>query len=235
MGRITPPRHANKGTAGGHIIPHFYPKKLPKAILFDWDNTLVDTWHVTYSALSTALQELGRDPLTPHEYSNQPHLSMRDSGKRLFGDDVEKGEKIFYEAIKKLHLEELVVFEGAEPLLKNLRSRGLYVGVVSNKDGTFLRKEVAHLGWTDHFHQVIGSRDAEADKPSHLPVLAALKASTINPGHDVWFVGDSIVDVQCARSSGCIPLVVGEGTAASEADVISVKNCDGLAQLIKSL
>jgi phosphoglycolate phosphatase len=215
--------------------PARHPTRLPKAILFDWDNTLVDTWSVCFDSFNIALQAIGRSPITPQEFWNQPHLSARDSHHH-FGDQVEKWESTFYEAINKRHLEELVAFEGAESLLKNLKERDLYVGIVSNKTGTLLRKEVAHLGWQDHFHAVIGSRDAEQDKPSHLPVLAALKPSMLCPtSHDVWFIGDSIVDVQCARASGCIPLVVGDGNASLEEDVIHVKDCQGIITLIESL
>jgi len=217
------------------MIPHFYPRKLPKAILFDWDNTLVDTWRVAYDSINVAREALGLSPLTLHEFWSQPHLSLRDASRDLFGDAFERGEKLFYDAVKKFHLQDLATLEGAEPLLHTLKELGIYTGVVSNKDGTLLRKEVHHLGWSDHFHQVVGSRDAEQDKPSHLPVLAALEKSTVVPSHDVWFVGDSIVDVHCARASGCVPIVVGHGDASQEEDIIHAKNCTGLARILSSL
>ena len=217
------------------IIPELYPKTLPKAILFDWDNTLVDTWRVSYDALNMALKGLGQDEMTLDVFWKNPHLSMRDAGRHLFGDDFEEGERLFHEAVQQLHLQELIVLHGVEPLLGHLGTRDIYIGVVSNKEGHILRKEVAHLGWDPHFQRVIGSRDAAADKPSHLPVLAALHESMIDPGHEVWFVGDSIVDVQCARASGCIPVVVGQGEASQESDIIHAKDCFGLAQLIGTL
>jgi len=218
------------------IIPELYPKRLPRAVLFDWDNTLIDSWRVTYEALNTALEGVGKRALTLEEFSKNPHLSIRDAAPTLFGDAAaDEGELLFYEAVQRLHLEQMITLEGVEPLLKELRKRNIYVGVVSNKDGNILRKEIEHLGWGPHFHRVVGSRDAEADKPSHHPVVAALHESMIDPGHDVWFVGDSVVDVQCARASGCIPIVVGEGPAAREPNVVHVKDCLGLAYLIQHL
>ncbi len=218
------------------VIPELYPKSLPKAVLVDWDNTLVDTWRVTYEALNAALEGIGRRALTIEEFWKNPHLSIRDAAPTLFGEvHAEGGEKLFYEAVRRLHLEEMIAFEGVEPLLKELRRRNVYVGVVSNKDGDVLRREIEHLGWGPHFHRVIGSRDAAADKPSHHPVAAALHESLIVPGHDVWFVGDSLVDVQCARASGCIPVVVGHGVASQEPNVIHVADCFELAELISYL
>jgi phosphoglycolate phosphatase len=216
-------------------IPSFYPNKLPKAILFDWDNTLVDTWRVAYHALNVALTASGKKAMTTQQFWAEPHLSMKDAARDLFGDFFEEGEKLFYEEVDKIHLQELLVLDGAETLLNKLKTHGIYAGVVSNKEGSRLRREVDHLGWTHHFHRVVGSRDAEEDKPSRLAVLAALHPSTIAPSHDVWFVGDSIVDVRCARASGCVPVVVGQGEASQQDDIVHVNNCAGLMQLLSEL
>lgn len=217
------------------MIPERYPKKRPKAILFDWDNTLVDTWRVAFDSLNIALKSLGRRPLTLKEFWGNPHHSLRDASAQLFGEHAEEGERVFYENIESLHLKEIKALEGAEPLLEGLKSQGMYMGVVSNKHGNFLRKEVSHLGWNSHFQHVVGARDLEEDKPSSLPVKVALEKSSVSAGHEVWFVGDSIVDVLCAKASGCIPVVVGEGTASQQEDIIHVKDCHGLANLLAKL
>jgi len=217
------------------MIPDIYPRRRPKAILFDWDNTLVDTWHTVFGALNSALEAVNRPLLSTEEFLRRPHHSMRDSSFELFGDHFQKGEQVFYESIDKFHLKSIKSLEGAEGLLNDLKNKGIYVGVVSNKDGHHLRKEVKYLQWDSFFSQVIGARDTEADKPSNIPVLAALKNSQVSPGHDVWFVGDSIVDVQCAQASGCVPVVVGGGEAAQQEHIVNAKNCFGLAQIIMSL
>lgn len=217
------------------MIPAPYPRKLPKAILFDWDNTLVDTWRVAFFAMNIARESVGKPPFTEAEFWQQPHNSMRDVKFELFGDRHEEGISRFYEHVEKFHLQEISVLEGAATLLETLGGLDIYLGIVSNKRGAFLRKEVAHLGWEPHFMKVIGSTDTKEDKPSKIPVLAALEQSNILPSHDVWFVGDSIVDVQCARASGCVPIVVRDGEAAKQNDVVHVQDCLGLAKLITSL
>ncbi|MBA3813011.1 MAG: HAD family hydrolase [Alphaproteobacteria bacterium] len=217
------------------MIPDLYPRKVPKAILFDWDNTLVDTWRTVFDAMNVAREAVDRSSFTIEEFWQRPHNSMRDTAVELFGEHVEKGMQIFYEFVEKSHLQTIRVLEGAEALLNDLKSQGIYVGVVSNKDGPHLRKEVTHLGWDPHFRRIIGARDTKEDKPSSIPVLAALQGSMIAPSHDVWFVGDSIVDVHCARVSGCIPIVVGEGEASQQDDIVHAKDCSGLMELLKKL
>lgn len=217
------------------MIPDKYPRKLPKAILFDWDNTLVNTWRTVFEAINAARKAVNRPPFTIEEFWQRPHHSMRDTAFDLFGEHIEKGERVFYETVEKSHLQTISVLEGAEALLNDLKSHGIYVGIVSNKDGHHLRKEVAHLGWNPHFRRVIGARDTKEDKPSPIPVLAALQDSAISPSHDVWFVGDSIVDVHCARASGCVPIVVGLGEASQQDDIVHAKDCAGLAALLLKL
>jgi len=217
------------------MIPETYPRKLPQAILFDWDNTLVDSWRVAYDSINIARRFLELPEMTVDEFWSKPHHSMRDAAKDLFGKHYEEGERIFYDSVLKLHLLELKMLEGADILLNNLKERGIYLGIVSNKVGNLLRKEVSHLGWDDHFHKIIGARDTAEDKPSAIPVHTALKDSPIQASHNVWFVGDSIVDVHCARASGCVPVVVGTGEASQQKDIILAKDCMGLAKLIKNL
>src|SRR3990167_7495700 len=153
------------------MIPDFYPRKLPRAILFDWDNTLVNTWRVAFDSINFARNALGLPLFTLDEFWSRPHHSIRDSAADIFGEFHEKGEEFFYEAVEKLHLQDISMLDGAEALLEELVNRDIYLGIVSNKAGDFLRKEVDHLGWTPHFQKVIGAKDTEKDKPSHLPVL----------------------------------------------------------------
>lgn len=83
------------------MIPDSYPRKLPKAILFDWDNTLVDTWRVAYDSINIARKVLKLSPISVEEFWERPHHSMRDTALDLFGEKFKEGEKIFYESVEK--------------------------------------------------------------------------------------------------------------------------------------
>jgi phosphoglycolate phosphatase len=86
----------------------------------------------------------------------------------------------------------------------------VYMGVVSNKKGVNLRKEVQHIGWGKYFDKVVGADDTPRDKPFPDPVIAALEGSGIAAGPDVWFIGDSAIDMQTAHATGCVPMWYGE-------------------------
>lgn len=182
----------------------------PKAILFDWDNTLADTWPTIHSALEKTFVEMGHTPWTMEETKERVHRSLRDSFPDIFGDKWQQAGDLYLQNFKKIHLAELVALENAEDVLKALMDTDIYVALVSNKTGENLRAEVSHIGWDKYFSKVIGAKDAEEDKPSIKPVLMALEGSGIEPGEHVWFVGDSITDMECAYNSKCTPIFYGD-------------------------
>ncbi|NKB21921.1 MAG: HAD hydrolase-like protein [Alphaproteobacteria bacterium] len=180
----------------------------PSAIIFDWDNTLVDTWPVIHDSMNTTLEEMGFTLWSIDETKERVRRSLREAFPDLFGDRWEVARDIFYARFRKIHLERLEVLQGAEALLKSLYAKNIYLGVVSNKSGDNLRREAAHLAWDQYFGRIVGAMDAKRDKPAIEPVLMALDGSDITPGSDVWFVGDTKIDMECAYNSGCFPVLI---------------------------
>jgi len=182
----------------------------PKAIIFDWDNTLVDSWQVIFEAMNATLDDFSLHPWTMEETQQRVAKSMRDSFPELFGDDWERAGEIFTEHFSAIHLDRLRPLPKAEEALAELANSGVYLGVVSNKRGAFLRAEAEKLGWDRHFSQIIGAGDAPQDKPATDPVNLALNGSGIDLGQGVWFAGDAQIDLECAINADCVPILVRE-------------------------
>ncbi len=189
-------------------------KNPPKALIFDWDNTLVDTWPAIHDALNHTLEAMGHIPWTFEETRQKVRKSMRESFPDLFGERWEEAGDVFYARFEESHIARLKALEGAENMLKALHSKGYYLAVVSNKTGKYLREEADHLGWNKYFQKVIGAGDAKRDKPHPSPVDLALEGSGIPRGSHVWFVGDTDVDLECAHNAECIGVLVREQSPA---------------------
>lgn len=182
--------------------------RAPKALLLDWDGTLVDNWPVIHGAMNETLTAFGHHPWTLPEAMEKISRSQRDSFPVLFGERWREARDLFYRSFEARHLEELAPLPGAGQLVETLSAVGLLLAVVSNKRGDYLRREAEYLGWTGYFHSVVGATDAEADKPDSAPVMLALKGSGIAPDADVWMVGDSATDVRTARAAACTAALV---------------------------
>ncbi|HYH39548.1 MAG TPA: HAD family hydrolase [Azospirillum sp.] len=182
---------------------------LPRAVLYDWDNTLVDNWGTIRAALNHALEQHGQRPWTEEESRERIKQSLRDSFPRIFGERWTEARDQFYAYFEAHHLDHLRPIPGAEALLESFAARGIYQAVVSNKTGRFLRAEADKLGWTRFFGRLVGAQDADADKPHCAPVHMALAPSGIAPSREVWFIGDADIDMECAHAAGLVPVLVG--------------------------
>jgi phosphoglycolate phosphatase len=184
----------------------------PRAVLFDWDNTLVNTWPTIVECYADTFRALGREPWTADEVKARAHGSLRDLFPQLFAEQAGEAERVFYETFYRIHLERLQALPGAEALLEHCKQAGYYVAVVSNKVGVNLRAELRHLGWERWITKAVGAKDAQRDKPAPDPIYLALDGTGIAPDHSVWMVGDTLADLQCAHAAGVLPVLV--GTAA---------------------
>jgi len=184
------------------------PLPRPRALVFDWDNTLVDSWLCIQETYNATFRHFGMPDWSLEETKGQVAASMRDSFPVMFGERWLEAREVFSNAFAAIHLDYLVPLPGSAALIEALADADIVLAVVSNKRGTFLRKEAEALGWTEYFSRLVGAEDAEADKPDPAAVRLALAGTGMELGPDVWFVGDSPVDILCAANAGCTPVLL---------------------------
>lgn len=183
---------------------------LPKGIIFDWDNTLVDTWPLIQYAIDKTMVEMGREPWGMKKVKDEIHKSMRESFPEIFGHDWEKAGEIYKNTYRSVNLSQMKFLPNSLNLFDKLEEKGILQFIVSNKIGVTLRTEAKVLGIENKFFAIIGSQDANYDKPSKDPAELALMGSDLDPKNDeIWFIGDSLADVECAYNYGCRPIIYG--------------------------
>lgn len=212
----------------------------PRAVLFDWDNTLVDSWAIIHDAMNHTLAAFDMPLWTMAEIRSRVRRSMRESFPALFGPRWEEAGKVFYDRFEDIHVARLEPLPGAGELISALDAAGFQLGVVSNKKGDLLRREADHLGWSRHFFQLVGAGDAVADKPHSAPVTMALVGSGIEPGPEVWFVGDADIDMETAHAAGCMAILVraeppGIHEFSAYPPALHVPDREALSKLVLSL
>jgi phosphoglycolate phosphatase len=180
----------------------------PSVLLYDWDNTLVDGWAGITAALNAAFTAFGHPLWTVADTRNRVRVSLRESFPVMFGDKWEHARDIFYETLTHQHLEHVSPMRGMAQVLE--AGVAWPQGVVSNKAGAFLRREVVHLGWSRFFGPVIGAGDATADKPDPAPIHLALSQLGRTADPFVWYMGDTALDMQAARAAGVTAILIGD-------------------------
>jgi phosphoglycolate phosphatase len=211
----------------------------PRALLFDWDNTLVDSWGVIHEALAVTFEAMGEEPWTLDTTKERVRHSLRDAFPKLFGARWKEASKLYLDTFTAIHLDRLRAISGADALIAGAAEAGFYLAVVSNKTGSILRREAEHLDWTRHFRRLVGAGDAAADKPDPAPVHRALEGSGIAPDA-AWLIGDTVLDMQCARGAGAVPVLLGSPEAAGTDDAKAMaqlyfSDCGSLLRELRGL
>jgi phosphoglycolate phosphatase len=212
----------------------------PRALLFDWDNTLVDNWDVITEAMNAVYDAFAMPRWTIEEAKARIRSSMREAFPRAFGERAAEAGRIFSDYFAAHHLERLREMPGAGALLRELAGADVHLGVVSNKRGRFLRLEAERLGWREHFSSLVGAADAPVDKPAVAPVDLALAGSGISRGPEVWLVGDTDIDMTCAVNAGCLPILLrreppGTGEFGDQPPALHFHDCAELAARLRAL
>ena len=70
-----------------------------KAVFFDWDNTIVDTWPILLKATNAVLNHFNLSSISLDEVKIRARLSTRESFPEKFGDRWQEAQEIFYQAI----------------------------------------------------------------------------------------------------------------------------------------
>lgn len=215
----------------------------PAALIFDWDGTLVDSLELLYQAHNHVRILMGLKAWSREEARAQIRASAREAYPRIYEGRSEDALKALYEFVEHNHLDMIEPMQGCLALLDGLsQNTHIPMAIISNKKQIYLEREVAHFGLTDHFLSIIGAGTAQRDKPARDPadivfnIFASHHEQEIER-KDVWFVGDTQTDIDCARAAGMTSIYIqhglgGEAVLKNENSILSVKNLVECAQLI---
>lgn len=189
--------------------------RIPDAVLFDLDGTLLDTAEDLVAGVNTILEEDGRPPVpleTLRPWVSQGGLKLVSMAYGLPMDSDEadalwKRYLIAYESSISRHSR---LFDGLEGILARLESMSRPWGIVTNKPTYLTDRLLRELGMRDRPACMICSDTASRSKPWPDPVLLACETIGVSPERTLM-VGDDERDVAAARAAGADAVVAGWG------------------------
>lgn len=175
-----------------------------KAIIFDWDGTLVDTCGLVLDAHNHVRGHYDFPLWTMEDFLGRASQSAREYYPTIYGDKADEAQIILYDYVKKHHLDSLKPMNNATDLFDAINHLNIPMGIVSNKRHDTLNIEIDYMQWRAHFKSAIGAGKANKDKPSIAPLLMALNEidNQLTPA-DILYVGDTETDLLCAQNAAC--------------------------------
>lgn len=173
----------------------------PAVVLFDWDNTISDTFAALCDSYNYILTRYGHSAKDAEWVKNNIRRAGHEAFPDLFGDKWEEALTEYRRYYNETHGIS-PVFDGVGDLLETLKRRGIPMGVISNKIDESLQRCVDEVGLRPYFSVVMGSVTGEAGKPDPSMMVKALKRIGYKDEPEtVWYVGDTDIDMQFAANS----------------------------------
>jgi len=187
-----------------------------RAVLFDLDGTLVDSYAALAEAVNYARREHGLHELSAARIRDFVGDGLQIMLQRAFDlhDVPGSVQTAFERRYDEVCCDESKVLADVESTLQALSRDGILMAVCTNKPTGFSRKILDFLGLAPFFRAIVGPDVAGARKPEAQHVLCTLAATGCEPA-EALFVGDMPIDVHAARNSGLDSAVVPTGSSSS--------------------
>ena len=183
-----------------------------KAIIFDFDGTLVDSYPAITASVNHVRGIHGLPPLSEDEVRRHvgrgPHYLLEHT---VSGGDIEADIAAYRAHHPSVLRSGTRLMPGAADVLRDLHASGLRLGICSNKPVDFTRQLVVYLGVGSYLDLLLGPEDVPRPKPAPDMLRLALARLHVE-AKQTLYVGDMTVDIQTARSAGVSVWVVPTGS-----------------------
>lgn len=179
-----------------------------KAAIFDLDGTLVDSLNsITYCTNKT-IARFGYDPFDKDRYRYFVGDGMAELLKRALlasGDTdlicLKEAKEIFTECFKEDCMYRVAPYPGVVDTLLELKRRGIFLAVNSNKPHDRAVDVVQTLFGDELFDMILGQMPKFRAKPSPDGVRHIVKTCNLNLV-DTVYIGDTSTDMKTGKAAG---------------------------------
>lgn len=176
-----------------------------RAVLLDFDYTLVDSSRGAAECINYALREMGLAAVSHEQACRTIGLSLADTLARLAGE-AQRARAAEFTHLFRLRADQVmadltVLLPGVPAALAPLHRGGLRLGIVSTKYRYRIEGLLAREGLADLFSAIVGGEDVSQPKPEPEGLLLAAARLGVR-AEECLYAGDTVTDAEAARRAG---------------------------------
>ena len=175
---------------------------MKKAVLFDIDGTLIDTWDFVIGAFKYTLN-FHNHPQPADKviksFMGKPLLEFYKAAFPNIQDATQFAKTHHDYQVDKFDLGK--PFPKVKQTLKKIKTQGIFIAAVSNRTKNSLHKSLKIAKIDQYFDLVVSAEDVKNPKPHKEHLMKALKHFKVSP-KNAFMVGDTDHDIMAGKNAG---------------------------------
>ncbi|HJB01632.1 MAG TPA: HAD-IA family hydrolase [Candidatus Mediterraneibacter merdavium] len=193
-----------------------------RACIFDLDGTLADTLDSLVFSVNKTMKEVGMPQITEDQcrrfVGNGAKVLIEEALKAGGDEELARFEEAF-EAYRRIFdancTYEVKPYSGILAMLRQMKERGMKLGVLSNKPDRQAVHVVAEVFSRELFDAVQGQKEGVPRKPDPTAALTIAEQFGVRP-QETLYIGDSEVDAATGKAAGMDTVLVSWGFRPKE-------------------
>ena len=180
-------------------------RKEVKAVLFDLDGVLVDSFEAWFHTFNEGLRHFGLNELSRNDFAKEFGAPIESDIKKYFVGKTIKEVKNIHNSNFIKWKKYVKLFPQSKEVLQKLKDKKIKVGLISNSTRFIVLATLNHFKIKIYFNAVVTMDDVKRRKPSPDMVLKACKILKVSPKNAI-LVGDTNNDMLAGKRAGCVTI-----------------------------
>ncbi|MDO4496411.1 MAG: HAD family hydrolase [Bacteroidales bacterium] len=210
-----------------------------KAILFDFDGTLVNSAPGIVKTMEQTYRTLGMPIPSEADMIATIGLPLRQALQllnKLSDADADLATDTYRKLFPQFEMQYVTLFPQVVNTLEQLKEKGIRLAIVTSRDTSSLRLITRHRDLDGFFETCVTGADGIAPKPAPDMVLTLLERMQLK-ADEVLVVGDTTFDIEMGNRAHCrtIAVTYGNHTPEKLATAHPARMIDGFEQLLEEI
>lgn len=195
-----------------------------KAVLFDFDGTIVDSLHLHLKAWRKTLAHYGKNPTDKEIIRDVFYNTYEEIVNKFDISDVDKFTNLYWSNIDAA-FEKVKLHKNIVEILEWLKERDIKMVIVSFAESDKVRTHLDRLKLTKYFGFILGPNDVTHPKPHPEIVKKAMKRLGTKQD-ETLLIGDTEMDTKTGKNAGVLTALYIPETNKKYIDIEAYKKLD---------